>query len=364
VSNDSHGRDHALRIWRLNTQDEVFLDKTLPVDEKTSSVGKTNEPWLFHSLAVNALNFCPFDLCCGPPKAQPITDANSERSPASDMFVAVPNALNTGGIDIFHLPSERRVSTISPDPSINTGMVMTVNLFFSPDGDLCVVSGYEDGRAIVHVSRAPGPNERNADWIWECVYANQAHSQPILSLGIRPTGRDYFLTSSADALLVKHPLPLSLAHLSKQHGDSSGSGFRPLKVMNTKHAGQQGLRIRSDDKIFVTAGWDSRIRVYSCKTMKELAVLKWHKDGCYAISLADVNVAFELDDAASAQGALAQDVEEPPSEAHSESKVVAINPEVAPALATIKLQRSQKAQLTHWIAAGSKDGKISLWDIY
>jgi hypothetical protein len=98
--------------------------------------------------------------------------------------------------------------------------------------------------------------------------------------------------------------------------------------------------------------------------MKELAVLKWHKDGCYAIALADVNVAFELDDAASAQGALAQDVEEPPSEAHSESKVVAINPEVAPALATIKLQRSQKAQLTHWIAAGSKDGKISLWDIY
>jgi hypothetical protein len=33
-------------------------------------------------------------------------------------------------------------------------------------------------------------------------------------------------------------------------------------------------------------------------------------------------------------------------------------------LAAIKEQRSRKAQLTHWIAAGSKDGKISLWDIY
>jgi len=33
-------------------------------------------------------------------------------------------------------------------------------------------------------------------------------------------------------------------------------------------------------------------------------------------------------------------------------------------LKDIQQQRSQKAQLTHWLAAGSKDGKITLWDIY
>merc|ERR1712000_759487 len=51
-----------------------------------------------------------------------------------------------------------------------------------------------------------------------------------------------------------------------------------LKVNATKHAGQQGLTVRSD----------GRMRVYSTKTLKELAVLKWHKEGCYSVALADV----------------------------------------------------------------------------
>jgi len=31
---------------------------------------------------------------------------------------------------------------------------------------------------------------------------------------------------------------------------------------------------------------------------------------------------------------------------------------------TVKEERDRKAKTTHWLAAGSKDGKISLWDIY
>jgi WD40 repeat protein len=116
-----------------------------------------------------------------------------------------------------------------------------------------------------------------------------------------------------------------------------------LKTVNTKHSGQQGLRIRNDGKVFATAGWDSRVRVYSGKTMKELAVLKWHKDGCYTVAFGEVS---------------------PLTPEHSQSRES--TQEAAPqrSIATVHQQRSQKIQQTHWLVAGSKDGKISLWDIY
>ncbi|KIW36180.1 ASTRA-associated protein 1 [Exophiala oligosperma] len=61
-----------------------------------------------------------------------------------------------------------------------------------------------------------------------------------------------------------------------EHQTDSSSSIK------TKHAGQQGLSSRSDGKIFATAGWDARVRVYSTRTMRELAVLQWHQQGCYA----------------------------------------------------------------------------------
>lgn len=365
-----HGRDHALRVWRLSLKDEDFVGKTLPVDTQ-SSAKERNEPWLIHSLAVNALNFCPFASCFLPtrkqedpePAVSSSSGSTSKPSRDSQILLAVPNALNTGGIDIFHLPSEKRVSVISPEPGVNTGMVMAVQLVYSRDGSLYVVSGYEDGRAMVHVRRGHvelmnvAQGETPAEWVWERIYMYKPHSQPILSLEASPDKKDYFLTSSADALIVKHPLPLKSA---EQSAAASTSESSPIKVVDTKHSGQQGLRIRSDEKIFVTAGWDQRARVYSCKTMKELAVLKWHKEGCYAIALADVNVNFGSDSEAGA-----------PSNAQTEGGLTEEIPQSSAltiprggSLAEIKLQRSRKAQLTHWVAAGSKDGKVSLWDIY
>lgn len=373
---NSHGRDHTLRVWRLNAKDEEFLDKTLPVDEQGSSQER-NEPWLIHSLTVNALNFCAFALCfmapkvfqeTGQPSSSQSGNGGSKRC-ASQMLLGVPNALNTGGIDIFHIPSERRLSVIPPDPSINTGMVMALNVFFSSRDDLYVVSGYEDGSVMVHLRHGQiqdhdiaNQGERQQNWEWKRMYMNKQHTQPVLSLDVCPVTRTYFLTSSADALIVKHPIP-EPPQQQPQRGPVSSSEQLPMKVVNTKHAGQQGLKTRSDAKIFATAGWDSRNRVYSCKTMKELAVLKWHKEGCYAIALADVKVKFRGGSATASEFAGTSRSEQDPAEVPSEIDTLPVI-EQARHLEAIKFHRSQKAQLTHWIAAGSKDGKISLWDMY
>jgi WD40 repeat protein len=372
-----HGRDHKLRVWRIRRQDEEVLQKTLPVDIGEGCQGNTaSQPWLVHSLPVNALNFCAFSLLflresAGAGNSQGVNatgksadatpqdaDADAPRSPA---LIAVPNALNSGAIDLFHLPLERRVCTIPADTTTDTGMVMAVRLFTGPPGDLYVAAAYEDGHVMLFARRGLVTEQdvlqgTTPSWKWEKLYACRPHSQPVLSIDVFPQG-DYFLSSSADALLVKHPIP-RLGHGG--HPSANRPEEAVLKTVNTKHAGQQGIRIRSDGKIFATAGWDSRIRVYSCKTMKELAVLKWHKEGCYAIAFADVPTAAKSNDepaydsSAGGEGSDSQD-------SHQQ---VTTRGDKAYTLAAVQHQRNQKVQATHWLAAGSKDGKISLWDIY
>ncbi|RAH53584.1 WD repeat protein [Aspergillus piperis CBS 112811] len=345
----THGRDHKLRVWRFSVQDEENLQKTLPVDIEKPSSAAASQPWLVHSLPVNALNFCAFSMVFLPQdKANMASDADEsskENTSLSSVLIAVPNALNSGAIDLFHLPQERRICTIPADTDVQTGMVMAANLVISPSGELYVASAYEDGRVMVHGCRGSLQEKDLAQgaktpWKWEKLYICRAHSQPVLSLHVSPAG-NYFFSSSADAVLAKHPIPTlgSPGHAPEES---------PIKSINTKHAGQQGVRIRSDGKIFATAGWDSRVRVYSCKTMKELAVLKWHKDGCYTVAFADVDVF---------------DVREKKADEEKQPTLVS-KAETEFSLATVHRQRYEKAQNTHWLAAGSKDGKISLWDIY
>jgi WD40 repeat protein len=121
----------------------------------------------------------------------------------------------------------------------------------------------------------------------------------------------------------------------------------PHKTINTKHAGQQSLRVRSDGRILVTGGWDSRIRIYSTKTLKEVAVMKWHKQGVYAVDFAEILEPGSLrrrDEAAN----------------EAEGEVV----RGKTGLGRLQRQREEQLQLKHWVVAGAKDGKVSLWEVF
>nr|KAK5446820.1 Astra associated protein 1 Asa1 [Exophiala xenobiotica] len=327
----SHGRDHKLRVWQVRSQDIAVLDTKLPGDGAHPDQA---QPWLSHSMPVNALNFCAFSMCDETP------EQHSSDAEASPQLIASPNGLDSGGIDIFQLPSEHRVSQIPSDTTLTTGMVMAVSLFHDSSSRLLLISGYEDGQVIILSHHEP---EVNAKSKWQKLMSSKPHSQPILSLDVSPS-REHFITSSADATIAKFTLQLADVPYET----------RPERTVNTKHAGQQGLNIRSDGKIFATAGWDGRVRVYSAKTMKELAVLQWHKQGCYATDFAAIDP--ENGDIHAGTG-----TESDPDISSSQSAEVAPRPT---ALELIKRQREEKARQTHWLAAGGKDGKISLWDIY
>lgn len=305
-----HGRDNKLCIWQLRAEDELDLSKTLPIDDSTS---ERKQPWLLHSLTVNALNFCSFAMC-----SQPLHQTSSTSSTeTSSILIATPGAQD-GYVNITSLPTEERVATIPSPPTTKTGMIMAIGLKVM-NNILTIIAGYESGHAAIW-TQSESSNK------WQMKHIFQAHTQPILSLAITPDGKSFF-TSSADAIISRH-------RTYEDDGPES-------KIVQTRHAGQQSLNVRSDGKIFATAGWDGRVRVYSVKSVQELAVLKWHKEGCYATAFA------EIIDTSSA----------PTNSART-------NGEVVKRELTVSEKRTEKAKAMHLLAAGSKDGKISLWEVY
>jgi ASTRA-associated protein 1 len=334
-----HGRDHRLRVWSLGraSLEGDFLEKQLPVDidEGGQPEDQGMEPWLLHSVTVSALNFCALALCAGVDALGKYVGGDS-----AEAVVSVPNGLDTGGVDFFHLPSERRVSVLKADSKVKTGMVMALALFSHPStGLLTLVSGYENGCLMIHRLTPTGTASPQEDWTWEKIEMCRPHSQPVLSLDVAPT-RDFYLSSAVDAVIAKIALPAC-------RSPAGDLDVKPLKTNMTKHAGQQNINMRSDGKIFVTAGWDARVRIYSSKTLRELAVLKWHQEGCYSTAFATILVPIT-------DVALGNDTQE--------IALTSTASNLAPQ--GIKDQRSARAQETHWVAAGGKDGKISLWDIY
>ncbi|KAM0326762.1 hypothetical protein ACHAQA_006636 [Verticillium albo-atrum] len=309
----THGRDHKLAVWKLALSDEANLSKKLPLDEDAASDPRP-QPWLLHLIEVNTMNFCAFTAC---------TSLSPQTADDPELLVAVPNTLASESlyqIDIYHLPTQTRHHTVK-SPGQN-GMVMALALV-PHAGSLTLLAGYENGVATaMHLSAGA----------WKTTYRSQAHSQPILSLDVSPDGAT-FVTSSADAIVARHPIPTVGTEVMDQ----------PLKVINTKHAGQQSLRFRDDGRVFATGGWDAMVRVYSGKTMKEVAVLKWHQVGCYAVAFASA-------------------IEAPKAHAVPEAGEGTVASRLGEL--SVKDRRISHAKTAHWLAAGSKDGKISLWDIF
>ncbi|KAI1474315.1 WD40 repeat-like protein [Daldinia eschscholtzii] len=372
----THGRDNRLAVWKLGLQDEITMSTALPLDE---SAPERPQPWLLHILHVNTMNFCSFASC-----------STASIPPQDELLVAVPNTLETEAVDIFQLPSQNRLHTVNlGGKAEKKGMVMSLCLFWRM-GYLTLVVAYESGLAVV---------AQLGSETWDILYRAQVHSQPVLSLDLDPL-KGYFLTSGADAIIAKHPVPTasfpiresrhpketnnksaetsSVSLLSAALSSGLGSEIpprqekpvietKPLKTINTKHSGQQSLRIRSDGKIFATAGWDSKVRVYSAKTMSELAVLKWHNVGCYAVAFATLDEGQNFgspkrntSNVEASEGSHNEAVTASTSNNQNPAAVVATKPTQL----SVKDRRIKMAKEAHWLAAGSKDGKISLWDVY
>ncbi|EPE10718.1 wd repeat-containing protein [Ophiostoma piceae UAMH 11346] len=415
----THGRDHKLIVWQVGVADEARLSTELPLDGESISrtASQTQEgdaaarprPWIVHVLQVNTMNFCAFTWCgyAGTSAVAPVArtpmPADSPSSQSAERLIAVPNTLTLEAVDIWHLPSQRRINTVKL--GAKEGMIMAVALFYARAAPttLVLIAAFENGVAVVATL-----DGTSADGPPTILYRANPHSQPVLSLDVAPD-QSYFLTSAADAVIAKHPIPLprtssrgqqtvpqTAATATPPQPDATKSPQKPmsllsaalakepasyikpatslpkvepetqpLKVFDTKHAGQQGLRIRGDGRIFATAGWDSRVRVYSAKTMKELAVLKWHQQGCFAVAFAPV---AGDEQGPTDPGTVDGDTQPPTTASAAMSAAMSSSGSLMKARGSrevsVKERRLRHAVMAHWLAVGSKDSKLSLWDIF
>lgn len=136
----------------------------------------------------------------------------------------------------------------------------------------------------------------------------------------------------------------------------------------------------------------SRIRVFSAKTLKPLAVLQYHREGLYCLGFANVELKLKdriendvkttMDDQnedisvpSSSQTSQDTDTRNPPlsmvtdddsniqdSDVSEDSEDSECNDDDSDLEASLKSRAEWSRR--HWLAAGGKENRISLWEIY
>ncbi|KAJ3021816.1 Guanine nucleotide binding protein (G protein), beta polypeptide 1-like [Thoreauomyces humboldtii] len=135
------------------------------------------------------------------------------------------------------------------------------------------------------------------------------HDEPVLSLDMTPEGAIGF-SGAADTKIVNFRFDLT----------SSGTGELTLLKAVAVARGISIVRIRPDARIVICGGWNSSISVYAIKSFKPLAVLSAHRLGIQCLAFPKQAVREAAEASAPTPGNL--------------------------------------------FAAGSKDGTITLWEIY
>ncbi|KAG0287442.1 Guanine nucleotide binding protein (G protein), beta polypeptide 1-like [Linnemannia gamsii] len=346
------------------------------------------------------------------------------------IYVAVPSPTTSSLIDVYDVTKpERTYAAVGPVETLagsnfqsnssaipsgsdkKWGSAMSIKLFLSrmtsgDDGNtpsmderaLHMLVGYEDGSVTLFrdspaasIDGAPATTNststaKKGRRTMEVVWSTKYHREPVLAVDVSSKA-GFAISCGSDNVLVKYNLSSSL------------QGTPEVLKVALKANGMADGKIRSDEKVIALAGWDGRIRLFSSKTLKPLAVLKYHREGLYCLGLADIEE----------QQVQQHHQDEVPSlKASSDGSVVAISTLTVPGTTTSTaaaittgenddsdggsnddrssdesgsesdndsdsgddseledaLADRQRWSTRHWIAVGGKEQRISLWDIY
>lgn len=146
-------------------------------------------------------------------------------------------------------------------PGVKHGMCMAVQLFkHTARHELYVLVGYEDGEVAV----------------WDVFQGNlliskHLHDEPVMAVAVDATGKGG-ICAAADNKVHCFFLDLPAQQFTLQ------------VTLEVKQQGIADICIRQDQRLFATAGWDGKIRVFHYKKQKALAVLQYHKKGLTALA--------------------------------------------------------------------------------
>ncbi|KAL6633171.1 WD40 repeat-like protein [Neocallimastix sp. 'constans'] len=220
----SQGRDNILLGWDYGTFKKENA-KTIKVCS---------------SMIVDSLSFCKFSLF--------------QNEDASELLLAIPKLNKNEFIDVIDLNLKLiKYENIGVnDNDIKSGMCMCIKIIKKYQ-KLYLLSGYEYGNVIMW-------DLENKSICWN----HKFHSEPVFSIDVSNSLK-YGVSVSADNIIAHFEL-----------NENKNPKYKEIKM---RTCGIADVKFRYDDKIFATAGWDSKIRIFHAKKLIPLAVLSYHREG-------------------------------------------------------------------------------------
>ncbi|CAB1110794.1 unnamed protein product [Ectocarpus sp. CCAP 1310/34] len=170
-------------------------------------------------------------------------------------------------VSLWDLRKARPSFTFAPKDAEQKGMVMCVRLLGeSPScASPFAVVGHDAGHLCVYDLRATSA---------EPLLESRLHKVPLLCVDVGSSCRQG-VSGSADESINVFTLSTRKA--------SCGS-CEVVKSFRLEHPGTSCVEIRRDQKLFVSGGWDHRVRAFSWKTPRPLAVLRSHEKNVHTVA--------------------------------------------------------------------------------
>ncbi|PIN15159.1 G-protein beta subunit-like protein GNB1L [Handroanthus impetiginosus] len=241
----SQGRDGTIKVWDIGEG------------------GMSRSP--LSTIKTNSYHFCKLSLLHEPhAKIKPTEVTNNHQ----EIDVEGPDCVAIAGedlsvVEIWDVNTAEKLIKLSHSSTKSSGMCMAVRAFLpsESEGYVNVMSGYEDGSMVWWDLRNPALPVSRVKF----------HSEPVVSLCIDSSCKGG-VSGSADEKIVMFKL------------DPSIGSCLVKKEIILERPGVAGTSIRPDGKIFATAGWDHRVRIYDYRKGNALAILKYHHATCNAVS--------------------------------------------------------------------------------
>ncbi|OCF37004.1 hypothetical protein I316_00908 [Kwoniella heveanensis BCC8398] len=391
----SHGRDNVVHFYEPLKRPYTFFSVGASSTSSTkfgsgSNIGTARYqtgPPILRSLPTNALNFCRFSLL---PLTRSVISSNSAGK-EREALLAVPSLTDSELVDIYHLPSLKRIhAAINYVPNIQapvrdsvvpesgrSGLIMSLHLRNHPStSSIALAIGYEEGRVELYRSSlddlsalhaydarvSSGPNP------WQMIWKGKGHNEAVMGMDVDQQTR-YGWSVSADHRLVRYDFGKALEETGKLNDESV------MRHMSLKQIGNSCVTVRLDGKVVAVGGWDGKIRLFSAQSCKPLGTLSSHRETVHVVTFANPSSATMPTDKPRARGEEANEIK---TEAETETET---ETEIASTLDLADQDTDEESSddndedddaggkggggvpRERWFASGGKDTKVALWGL-